>query len=211
MSTLPGQDPKTEPAPTPPAGSDVTNSFDPMPGLEAEKLLRARVETFLEQNGTARKIAARMRGETGTDFFDWIDHLALGPEDEKSLLNLGFVPEPAQTSNGATVLKPPWATRLRVLVEAGLERRAGVIALRAESVADFAAAHGLAGRIEGEPYARLRRVTMGDQNGARLEAVERNAYRGFLVAPLHIADLKGIIRAKDLWQTRPRVCATTKP
>jgi hypothetical protein len=204
MSIFPGQDPKTEAVTFSPGGTESANHFDPAQKLGAEKLLRERVESFLGLNSAARKLAGRMREETGTDFYDWMDHLALGPEDEQALRDLGFVPELAQTSNGATVLKPPWVTRLRVVVEEGMKPQAGVIALRAERVADFVSAHGLAGRIEGEPYARLRRVVVSEENGARLEAVERNGYRGFMIVPLHIADLKGIIRAKDLWRTRPR-------
>jgi hypothetical protein len=42
------------------------------------------------------------------------------------------------------------------------------ISLRPEFVADFVAAHSLAGPIEGEPYARLRRVLVSEENGARL-------------------------------------------
>ena len=81
------------------------------------------------------------------------------------------------------------------------------ISLRPEFVADFVAAHSLAGPIEGEPYARLRRVVVSEENGARLEAVERNAYRGFVPAPLHSADLKNIVEAQDFWRTRRRHCA----
>jgi hypothetical protein len=50
----------------------------------------------------------------------------------------------------------------------------------------------------------LRRVVVNEENGARLEAWERNAYRGFAPAPLHSANLKNIIEAQDLWRTRPR-------
>jgi hypothetical protein len=176
--------------------------------LDAEKLLRERAESFLQQNGAARQLAGQMREETGTDFFDWIDHLALAPEDEKTLRELGFVSDPVQTPNGQPVLKHPGLARPRVVLEKGAKRNPAVVALRAESVADFAAANWLTGRIEGDALARMRRVAVSEEDGARLEAVERNGYRGFAPAPLHPADLKSIIRVKDLWRTRPRHCAT---
>ena len=30
-----------------------------------------------------------MRDETGTDFFEWVDHLVLPPEEEQALLGRG--------------------------------------------------------------------------------------------------------------------------
>jgi hypothetical protein len=55
----------------------------------------------------------------------------------------------------------------------------------------------------------LRRVLVSEENGARLEALERNAYRGFVPAPLHSANLKNMVEAQDLWRTRPRHCASS--
>jgi hypothetical protein len=38
--------------------------------------------------------------------------------------------------------------------------------------------------------------------------VERNGYRGFVAASLPAADLQNIVRSRDLWRTRRRLCAT---
>jgi hypothetical protein len=38
--------------------------------------------------------------------------------------------------------------------------------------------------------------------------VERNGYRGFVAAPLPAGDLQKIVRARDLWRARRRLCAT---
>ncbi len=43
------------------------------------------------------------------------------------------------------------------------------------------------------------------EGGAQLEAIERRAYRGFVPAPLKPGALRAIIKARELWQTRPRV------
>jgi hypothetical protein len=48
---------------------------------------------------------------------------------------------------------------------------------------------------------------VSEENGTRLEAVERHAYRGFVSAPLNAAHLRGVIRAKELWHTRRRLFA----
>jgi hypothetical protein len=184
----------------------MSDRFDWPLAFDAENFLRRSLGAFLDGNSFARRLAARMRDETGTDFFEWIDHLALHAENEKPLRDFGFVPDRAETSNGEAVLFHPRATLPRVLLTR--DGAPTVIALRPEYVADFSAAHSLPGTIDGESYSRLRRVTVSDENCTRLEAVERNGYRGFVAAPLPPSDLRNIVRAKDLWRTRRRQCAT---
>jgi hypothetical protein len=184
----------------------MSDRFDWPLAFDAESFLRQSIGSFLERNSFARHLAARMRDETATDFFEWIDHLSLPRDNEKTLAGLGFVHDPAETAGGQTILVHPRATLPRVLLAD--DDSPSVIALRPEYVADFAAAHSLAGTIEGEPYSRLRRVIVSEENGARLEAVERNGYRGFAPARLPAGDLQKIVRARDLWRTRRRRCAT---
>jgi hypothetical protein len=184
----------------------MDDRFDWPLAFDAEKFLRQRMNSFLERNSFARQLAGRMREETGTDFFEWIDHLVLSGEDEQPLRALGMTPDRVETTGGETVLHHPRATLPRVVLAGEPDRMA--ISLRPEFVAEFVAAHSLAGPIEGEPQARLRRVLVSEENGARLEAVERNAYRGFLPAPLHSANLKNMVEAQDLWRARRRHCAS---
>jgi hypothetical protein len=147
-----------------------------------------------------------MRDETGTDFFEWIDHLVVSPEDEEPLRQAGFIPDAdAETPNGERVLHHPRATLPRVMLRAGPKQNPPSIALRPESAADFAARHNLSGEIEGAPLSRFRRLTVSEENGTRLEAVERQAYRGFVSAQLRPGQLEAILKAKELWHTRKRV------
>src|SRR5258707_6414334 len=93
--------------------------FDWPLAYDAEKFLHQRVATFLEQNSFARCLSDRMLKETGTDFFEWIDHLVLSPEDEKPLREVGFTrDEEAETPNGEVVLHHPRATLPRVILRA---------------------------------------------------------------------------------------------
>src|SRR5207245_2543431 len=150
-------------------------SFDWPLAYEAEKLLRERISSFLERNTLARRLAERMRDETGTDFFEWSDHLVLSPNEEKALREAGFVPDPrAETPNGETVYEHPLATLPRVLLRRGQKQTPSVLALRPEFVADFMACQNLAGEPEGEPYSRYRRIVVAEENGTQLEAVERS-------------------------------------
>jgi hypothetical protein len=192
---------------SPPAPGQ-TDRFDWPLAFDAENLLRQHVETFLQHNGFARQLRQRMRQETGTDFFEWIDHIALPVEAEAALRGLGFTQEKVDKLNGELVLEHPRATLPRVVIEKGLRQNPARIALRVESVADFVAAHWIDRPIEGAPYSRLRRVSLSRENDTLFEVLERSAYRGFVPAPLHPADLKNIVQAKDSFRSRVRHGAT---
>jgi hypothetical protein len=182
----------------------MDDRFDWPLAFDAEKFLRQSMDSFLKRNSLARQLARRMREETGTDFFEWIDHLVLPAETEQTLRAFGMVADTVETVGGNTVLHHPRATLPRVVLSGELGRL--VISLRPEFIADFVAAHSLAGPIEGGPYSRLRRVLVYEEKGARLEALERNAYRGFVPVPLPSASLKNLVEARDLWRTRRRRC-----
>jgi hypothetical protein len=187
----------------------ATPQFDWPLANGAEALLRRYITAFLAQNSFARNLADRMRDETGTDFFEWVDHIVLAPSEKNALLEAGFIlDQNAETPDGEAVYENPRATLPRVMLQAGEKQNPSAIALRPESVANFIAAHNLSAEIEGEPFSRYRRAVVSEENGTRLEAVERHAYRGFVAAPLIAAQLRGIIRAKELWQTRRRLFTT---
>jgi hypothetical protein len=185
-----------------------TGVFDWPLANEAEQFLRERLTAFLQRNNFARRLAGRMREETGTDFFEWVDHLVLSPEEETQLVKAGFARQKgAQTPGGEQVYEHPRATLPRVLLGTGATEVPSVVALKPEFVADFVARHNLPGELEGEPFSRYRRLGVAEENRTRLEAVERRAYRGFTPAPLKEGELRAIIKATELWQTRPRLFA----
>jgi hypothetical protein len=193
----------------PPAAAAERAHFDWPLAEPAEKRLRQYVSDFLEQNAFARNLARRLREETATDFFEWVDHLVLPPEHEQELLAAGFQRDArAQTLGGERVYEYRRATLPRVL----LRRRAGksprVLALHPEFVADFIAAHNLSAEPEGEPCSRYRRVMVSEEDSTRLEAVERRAYRGFVPGTLGPGELKAVVKARELWHTRPRLFAS---
>jgi hypothetical protein len=189
------------------APADSPRSFDWPLANEAEGLLRRHLDSFLSKNSFARRLAERMREETGTDFFEWVDHLRLDAGCEKELVAEGFVrDENAEAPDGAAVFEHPRATLPRVLLGG---RNGGLAAaLRPEYVADFMARHNLGGEPEGEPGSRYRRVVVAEENGTRLEAVERRSYRGFVSAALKAGELEKIVKARELWHTRPRLFAS---
>ena len=181
--------------------------FDWPLAFPAEKILVERMANFLANNSFARKLSGRMRDETGTDFFEWADHLVLSPDDETALRAVGFVTDEVEAATGDLVLHHPRATLPRVILRAGGKQNPSVIALRPEFVADFIGRHNLPGEIEGDPFSPFRRALVHEENGTRLEAVERRAYRGFLGAPLPPGRLAAIVKAKEIWHTRRRFFA----
>lgn len=178
---------------------------------KAEELLRAQVDSFLKANSFARRLADRMRLETGTDLLEWTDYLVLSPDEETGLLGAGFVRENGiETPHGETVYSHPRTTLPRVLLPQGGTRLVLTLALRPEFVAEFMAANHLRAEPEGEPCSRFRRVLVSEENGTRLEAVERRAYRGFVPAPLSEGELRNITKARELWARRPRLLSSDK-
>lgn len=182
------------------------DAFDWPLAEAAEALLRQFMADFINRNSSARQLAHRLTRETGTDFFEWIDHLILpsAPATEAALRQAGFVSEPGlDTPGGEIVLGHPQATLPRVLLGATATI---TIALKPEFVAPFVAALGLTTTPEGAIYSRYRRILVAEEDGTRLEAIERCAYRGFLPGPLQPGELENILRARELWFTRPRAC-----
>jgi hypothetical protein len=151
-----------------------------------------------------------MREMTGTDFFEWMDHLVLSPDEETLLAKAGFVRDlKCETPRDEIVLEHPRATLPRVLLRRN-KQSPSVVTLKPEFLVDFIARQNLRAEPEGEPWSRLRRVVVSEENGTRLEAVERRAYRGFVPAKLKRGELEAIIKAKELFQTRPRHIASDR-
>ena len=182
----------------------IPQNFDWPLAYEAENLIRERLDAFLKVNSFAAQLAVRMHDETGTDFFEWVDHLVLSPDDETALVKTGFVHDrTVETPKGEVVLEHPRATLPRVLLKKG-KQNPSLVAIKPEFLADFVAALGLDVEIEGEPRSRYRRAVIADEKSARLEAVERRAYRGFVSAPLKRGEAEAIAKAKELFVTRLR-------
>ncbi len=186
--------------------SETARTFDWPLCYEAERLLGGYVEAFLGRNAFARQLAERMRDETGTEFFEWVDHLVLAPDSVPALRAAGLREENVEAPAGTTVFWHPRAMMPRVLVrsDGGGGGVPSDLALRPEVLADFLAAHDLEAHIEGACGARFRRARMAEENGATLWGVERLGYRGYVVHEPTAAQVSGVLHARELWRTRKR-------
>src|SRR5215471_4183432 len=117
---------------------------------KAEEFLRGQIDSFLTANSFARKLAERMRVDSGTDLLEWTDHLVLSPDEETRLLAAGFVRETGtETPHGETVYGHPRTTLPRVLLPQGGTEFTATLALRPEFVVEFMATNHLRGEPEG--------------------------------------------------------------
>src|SRR5205823_2749211 len=169
---------------------------------KAENFIFERIDAFLERSNFARVLAKRIRDETGTLILDWTDHLLLSASDEKALREVGYVDDPlGETKDRYTALWHPEAMLPRVLIAASNVKFPLALAVRADLVADFAIAHGIYNKIEGEPFSRFRKLLVGEENGAQLFVVERRGYRGYIA---NEPNLKSYCAVRELFQRRRR-------
>ena len=92
----------------------------------------------------------------------------------------------------------------RVLLDraAGPTEFPALLAVRAEHLDDF-----LVARLRSNPKVSRSRGSGGfsvEENGARLEAIERRGYRGFVPARRRTCETEALQQALELWHTRPR-------
>jgi hypothetical protein len=173
---------------------------------DAENYLLARIEAFTERNSFARRLAHRMRNETGTLLLDWVDYLVVPHAEEKRLRGTGFTDDPLGEAPGhLKALWHPEAMLPRVLVERDTSagRIPETLAIRCDSIRDFLAAHQLSGEPEGAPLSRFRRALLADENLTRLKGVERRGYRGFIPARPS-GEVEGLLKAAEMWRLRLR-------
>jgi len=173
---------------------------------EAEALLSAHINAFLGANRTAAALAGRMRDETGTDFFEWVDHLVVSRNHEEAFNAAGFVADAVDVAPGHIVLRHPHAMLPRVLVSHHAPASAGpsFLAIRPEHLADFMARNGLTGAPAGRPGSRFRQINVAVENGTIFAAVERLAYRGFLSAEPRAGFVDDLLQVRELFRTRKR-------
>lgn len=184
----------------------AANVFDWPLAYDAEDLLRGYLKAFLSRNDFARELAARMRDESGTDFYEWVDYLTLEPAHTAELREAGLVREDVETPAGLEVFYHPSAMMPRVVV--GPEGSHGgvpaKVAIKPESVVDFVARHDLSSEIQGTFGSRLRETQVSEGGGTRLCAVERLAYRGFKPDEARPEFAAAVHEVRELWRMRKR-------
>jgi len=181
-------------------------AFDWPLAYEAESLLRRFIEAFLSKNSFAKTLAQRMKDESGTDFYEWVDHFTLAPEHAGELQDVRLVREDVESPAGTEVYYHPKAMMPRVLIQKEASRD-GVpfnLALRPESIIDFLAAHDIDTKVHGAFGSKYREAVAVTEGPHRLWAVERLADRGFAVKSPAAGYVEKLLAVRELWRTRKR-------
>jgi hypothetical protein len=183
-----------------------STAFDWPLAFPAEELLRKRLHSFLQHHSWAQRLADRLHVETGTDIFEWVDHLTLEEEEIFGLREVGFFPEKVKAPSGVEVFYHPQAMLPRIVVMAAGSRK-GVptrLAIRTESLVDFIAAHDVRTEIRDRFGSRLRRATISVEEGLELLAVERLGWRHFVSSEPLPGFASSLLAAQEIWRTRKR-------
>jgi hypothetical protein len=180
--------------------------FDWPLAFPAEELIRELVGSFLKRHSWAQLFSRRLQEETGTDLFEWIDHLTVNEQDAIALCEVGFVSEQVNAPGKSEVLFHPRAMLPRVLVlpEGNRDGAPQRLAIRPESLVDFIAAHDLRTEIRGQFGSRLRQATVSVEKDHELLAVERLAWRHFVPSESASRFADSVLATQELWRTRKR-------
>lgn len=175
---------------------------------EAEEVVLRWVEAFLSQHSFANTLRSRLRDETGTLFIDWVDHLVMSSGAESDLRKAGYQPEHGvETAVEQRVFWHPEAMLPRVLLDSEAHQGASPneFVLRADSISDFFATHGLPFHPHGAPMTRYRKAVVADkQSGPALAVIERRGYRGYVPVEHAPTTSAALLKAHELWRTRNR-------
>ena len=182
---------------------------------EAEAFFLEGMDTFLKAHQAASRLEQKIREQTGTKLLDWVDHIVLPDSSpiRTRLAQMGCTLDLlGETPPGRTAFFHVGAVFPNVILESGraAPHRGSPgesileLALKVESVEDFAARQGIDHPLEGTPKSRYRRVLVAEEGGLTLLAVERRAYRGYLCETPPPEYYSEYLRAGELWRMRPR-------
>jgi hypothetical protein len=165
----------------------------------AAALVHELVDDFCESSPAVLKLRERLLRETGTRLFDWVDHISLGEDAERSAIAAaGFtftefddIPA-AEHSGGMFPLLRLDGNRLG-------------LAIKTESVLDFLAANGMKDTpIHGAPWSRFRSARIAETDDTELWVIERHGYRGFTPHDPSPAEVAAILRHEEAFRCRRR-------
>jgi hypothetical protein len=184
----------------------------------AQTFVRMYVDQFLDNCPAARKLADRMERETGTRFVDWVDYIQFWSFPAQGALfdNSGYAPKPEWAFEGVTCHHHPggvfplvsFATNPGDPMAQDPDRPCFEVAIKVDSVTDFAAANGIFAVADAPPLSPVRRLVVSSTWEARFVVVERHGYRG--LNPPSVSDDHRVRMLQELerFRCRPRQFAT---
>ena len=182
------------------ARRSALEDFQWSPQPQAQALVRSLIDEFVSRNRFAAELSRRMKDESGTRFYDWVEAIFIpaSPALEQKMRAAGY--EPAKDTGGGWM--NPHGMFPRLLPQAG---KLTAVHLKVGSVADFADVWRInEPAIDGEPLAPHRRVRASKEGDTELWAAERWGHVGFDIPPSDPKRGVEMLRTLESFLTRPR-------
>ncbi|MCA9212022.1 MAG: hypothetical protein KDB27_03080, partial [Planctomycetales bacterium] len=134
---------------------------------EPAQHLYSTLDRLLDGTDFGRRWSDRCRPESGTRFFDWVDHIVVHDDQHDTLANLGF-----ELTDGT------WRNPDALFPSVRFGEKHAV-AIKVDSAIDFAAANGLANdcTVTGSDGDQFMSITVNGNTD--FVAIERHGYRGY--------------------------------
>ena len=198
--------PHNSATPSPQARTSPLDEFQWTVQPIAEQMVREVLDDAANRSAFLTELGRRMRDETGTRLFDWVDHL-VAPDAgglRERLRNAGFIGRFVPGAGECYVNEDG-------IFPAVVPTHAGVtqVFVKVESVADFLLAMKLdvEGGIEGAPLAPLRRCRVSEENDVEVWAIERHGYRGMDVPSIAPEKVAAVLKHSEGFRLRRRAFA----
>ena len=170
---------------------------------EAEQLVRSLVADFLARNTFAAELSRRMKEQSGTRFYDWVEAIFLpaSPAIEQKLHAVGYEEFRDHERTPDRVWSNPHGMFPRIVLH---DSPTTAVHLKIGSVIDFADVWRLQEKIEGAPGSVYRRVRASKEGDTELWAAERWGYVGFDIPKDDPAQVAEMARVLESFLTRQR-------
>jgi hypothetical protein len=168
----------------------------------AERVVRDILDEAVARSPYLAQLKRRMRDETGTRLFDWLDHLVVPDAGglRESLRNAGFIGRFATGAGECYVHEEGMFPAILPTHDQALG-----VAFKVESVADFLAVAQLTEvDVEGAPLAPMRRARVASENDVETWAVERHGYRGYGVPGVTVEQAPLVLKHAEVFRRRRR-------
>ncbi|HVT90529.1 MAG TPA: hypothetical protein VHD56_16865 [Tepidisphaeraceae bacterium] len=161
---------------------NALEAFHWTPQPKAEQFVREVVDGYLSNFPAAANVARRMKDETGTRFYDWVETIQL--PDSKSLrqrlADVGYINFSDRLCMYPWIFSQPQGIFPRIHLHDG---KFQAVHLKVGSVEEFVKAWNVTELIEGEPLSPYRRVKAFSDSAHLLVAAERWGWTSYDVPP----------------------------
>lgn len=168
---------------------------------KGEALIEKVLGDAIALNPVLKKFSIDLLAHTSSRLFDWVDHVVVGPEYEKELLDAGY--ELLRSLSDVRVFHHPGA-QLPLVVLKDRNGILGGVAISVDSLEDFFLARGENAAIEGSYLGKFRRALVSKEGGVSFWAVERREKDRIEPELLSDSEVAKRLKVKGLWALRDR-------